>query len=71
MTNEEKDKLMKELLKVRQEIDINYSHPFTFFVEAVHNLSQQMIPVVRQQEALAYKLLEIESKLREVATNED
>lgn len=70
MTNEEKDKLMKELLKVRQEIDINYSHPFTFFVEAVHNLSQRMIPVIKQQEALAYKLLEIEAKLRDAVTTD-
>lgn len=71
MANSEKEKLLKQLLKVREEIDTNYAAPYTFFVEAVHNLSQRLIPIVRQQEALAFKLVEIENKLRELMEKEE
>jgi len=64
MTPEEKAKAAQDLLQIRYEIELLYSKAFTGFVEAVHHLSLMLIPVVKQQEALAFKLIELESKLR-------
>ena len=71
MTLEEKAKTLKDLQRVRQEIDLVYASAFTSFVEAVHRLSLMITPLIQNQEALAYKLIEIESKLRKDLEEED
>jgi hypothetical protein len=65
MTPEEKAKALATLQQVRQQIDALHAEAFTLFVEAVHNLGLMLTPVVKNQEVLAYKLIEIENKLRE------
>lgn len=65
MTPEEKATTLAQLQKVRQEIDAMHSEVFTVFVETVHKLSLVLAPFVKNQQVLAYKLTEIESKLRE------
>jgi len=65
MTPEEKAKALDTLQNVRQQIDLMHAEAFTAFVEAVHNLSMMLTPIVKNQEALAYKLIEVENKLRE------
>lgn len=71
MTPEEKINAAKDLLQIRYEIELLYSKAFTGFVEAVHNLSLMLTPIVKQQEALAFKLIELESKLRTNLGDED
>ena len=65
MTPEEKAKTVEQLQKVRQEIDAMHSEVFTIFVDTVHSLSLMLAPFVKNQQVLAYKLTELESKLRE------
>ena len=64
MTPEEKARALAQLQNVRQEIDVMHSDVFTIFVETVHNLSLMLVPFIKNQEALAYKLTELEGKLR-------
>ena len=64
MTPEEKVRAAQDLLQLRYEIELLYSKAFTGFVEAVHGLSLMLTPIVKQQEALAFKLIELETKLR-------
>ena len=71
MTPEEKTKALKDLLQLRQDIDQVYAVAFTHFVQAVHNLGLMLTPVVKQQEALAYKMVELEAKLRGDADKQD
>jgi hypothetical protein len=70
MTPEEKAKTLETLQHVRQQIDALHAEAFTIFVEAVHNLGLMLTPISKNQEVLAYKLTEIESKLREEALND-
>ena len=65
MTPAEKTKALQDLLQLRQEIDLLHGAAFTHFVQAVHNLGLMLSPIVKQQEALAYKLVELEAKLRD------
>ena len=65
MTNEEKVKALAELQEMRQQISDLHASAFTIFVEAVHRLGLMLIPITKNQEVLAYKLTEIEEKLRE------
>lgn len=65
MTPEEKAKAMETLQHVRQQIDLLHAEAFTVFVEAVHNLSLMLKPLVQNQEVLAYKLIEVEKLLRD------
>lgn len=65
MTPEEKAKTLKTLQQVRQQIDALHAEAFTMFVEAVHHLGLMLQPITQNQEVLAYKLIEIEKKLRE------
>ena len=71
MTPEEKTKAYKDLLQIRQEIDLLYQQGFTYFVQAVHNLGLMLIPLTKQQEALAYKLMELEAKFRDDVNKQD
>lgn len=71
MTQEEKAQLMAILQNVRQQIDSQHSVAFTAFVEAVHELSLMLAPIVKNQEALAYKLIEVENKLRKEVLEDD
>lgn len=71
MTPEEKTNAAKDLLQIRYEIELLYSKAFTGFVEAVHSLSLMLTPIVKQQEALAFKLIELENKLRTNLGDED
>jgi hypothetical protein len=64
MTPEEKAKALVTLQSVRQQIDLLHAEAFTAFVEAVHNFSLMLKPLVQNQEVLAYKLIEIEQLLR-------
>jgi hypothetical protein len=64
MTPEEKVKALATLQQVRQQIDAMHSEAFTGFVEAVHNLGLMLAPIVKNQEVLAYKLIELETQLR-------
>jgi hypothetical protein len=65
MTSEEKVKALADLQQIRAEIDQLHNEGFTKFVEAVHGLSIMLSPLVKQQQALAYKLIEVENKFRE------
>jgi len=65
MTVEEKAQALEQLKQIRFEIDSLHSKAFTSFVEAVHGLSLMLTPIVKNQEALAFKLIELETKLRE------
>jgi hypothetical protein len=65
MTQDEKIKALADLKQIRYEIDQLHSEGFTKFVEAVHSLSLMLNPLVQQQQALAYKLIELEKKFRE------
>lgn len=71
MTPEEKAKALKDLLQIRQEVDLLYQSGFTHFVQAVHSLSLMLTPLVKQQEVLAYKLIELEGKLRDDIDKQD
>lgn len=64
MTPEDKAKALATLQEVRQQIDAMHSEAFTMFVEAVHNLGLMLTPFVKNQEVLAYKLIELDGKLR-------
>jgi hypothetical protein len=65
MTPEDKAKALATLQNVRQQIDSLHAEAFTVFVEAVHNLGLMLSPISKNQEVLAYKLIELENKLRE------
>ena len=65
MTPEEKAKALATLQHIRRQIDELHSEAFTIFVEAVHNLGLMLAPITKNQEVLAYKLVELEKKLRE------
>jgi len=65
MTPEERTKAMATLQNVRKQIDDMHAEAFTVFVEAVHSLSLAMMPFTKNQEVLAYKLIELEAKLRD------
>lgn len=65
MTPEEKTKALEDLLQIRQEVDQLHGLAFTHFVQAVHSLSLMLTPIAKQQEVLAYKLIELEGKLRD------
>jgi len=71
MTPEEKAAAAKDLLKLRQEIDSLYGLAFSHFVQAVHNLSLMLTPLIKQQEALAYKMVELEAKFRNAIDQQD
>jgi hypothetical protein len=71
MTPDEKAQMAKDLLQIRYEIELLYSKAFTGFVESVHNLSLMVAPVMKQQEALAFKLIELETKLRIILGEEN
>lgn len=64
MTQEEKIRALADLKQIRFEIDQLHSEGFTKFVEAVHSLSLMLSPLVQQQQALAYKLIELENTFR-------
>jgi hypothetical protein len=64
MTFEEKANTLAILQSVRQQIEDLHNEAFTVFVEAVHHLSLALTPINKNQEVLAYKLIEIENKLR-------
>lgn len=64
MTPEEKAKAIADLQQIRFEIDQLHSEGFTKFVEAVHSLSIMLAPLIKQQQALAYKLIELENLFR-------
>jgi len=70
MTAEERAKAMATLQNVRKQIDDLHAEAFTIFVEAVHSLSLMLIPITKNQEVLAYKLIELEAKLREDVLND-
>lgn len=70
MTPEEKANTLAILQHVRRQIDDLHSEAFTIFVEAVHNLGLMLIPITKNQEVLAYKLTELEAKLREEITDD-
>jgi hypothetical protein len=64
MTLEEKTKALADLQQLRYEIDQLHGEAFTKFVEAVHSLSLMLTPIIKQQQALAFKLIEMENKFR-------
>lgn len=71
MTTEEQAKLAKDILVLREQIDLLYSGPYTCFVQSVHNLSLMLAPYIRQQQALAHKLEELEAKLNYELNKQD